>query len=243
MADCTIHPIPLFEFRCDKSLMTYWLNFGQQITLTGYAWYIEGTRDRILVDAGGNTEYMSTVRGMPANEIQSLDSGLSKLGVSVDDIDIVILTHLHYDHIAQVSQFPNARILVQQDEFDFARKPHPAVAGSFLQELFEGLNFEVINGDTRLCEEISVLSTPGHTPGGQSVCIKTAKGIAVIAGLCTIRENFEPPLLVREKMPVIVPGIHVNVLDAYDSLLRIKQVADIILPLHDPDLRIGNSIP
>ena len=51
MVDCVIHPILLVESKIDKSLMTYCLNFGQTIPSVAYVWYIEGLKERILVDA------------------------------------------------------------------------------------------------------------------------------------------------------------------------------------------------
>lgn len=242
MANCIIHPIPLYQNNAEKSMMTYGLNFGRQLTMIDYVWYIEGAREKILVDGGGDVDYMSKQRGVqPVEEIQTLDSGLSKLGLSFGDIELVILTHLHWDHVAQASRFPNARFLIQRSELEFAQNPHPSVALSYRKEFFDGLNFEVIDGDAKISEEVSVISTPGHSPGGQSVTIKTAQGIAIIAGLCTIRDNFEPPSLVT--LPVVIPGINTNALDAYDSVLRIKQMADIVVPLHDSESGQRSSIP
>ena len=241
MANCIIYPIPLYQNKGEKSVMTYLVNFGQQGTRGNYVWYIEGAKEKIVVDAGGDADFTSKVRGAPVEEIQTLDSGLSKLGLSFGDIDLVILTHLHWDHVAQASRFPNARFLIQRSELEFAQNPHPLFAEAFRRELFDKLNFEVISGDTKICEEVSVISTPGHTPGGQSISIKTAQGIAIISGLCTIRENFEPPSPIT--LPVITPGVHTNALDAYDSVLRIKEMADIVVPLHDPEYRQESSIP
>jgi len=51
MVNCIIHPIPLVEMESDKSLMTYRLNFGEIIKPITYVWYIEGAKERILVDA------------------------------------------------------------------------------------------------------------------------------------------------------------------------------------------------
>lgn len=242
MTDCIIHPIPLVQLKHDKSMMTYRLNIGQPLYCANYAWYIEGAKQKILVDTGGTSEFFAE-RGQLDKVIQSLDTGLSKLGVGFDDIDLVILTHLHHDHVAHAPRFPKARFIVQKDELEFAQNPHPAVAISFHKEFFDGLNFEVISGDTRISEEISVISTPGHTPGGQSVCIKTAQGIVVIAGLCTIQENFEPPSPLNQTMPVITPAFHINVLEAYDSLLKIKAVADMVIAPHDSKFQQMSSIP
>ena len=191
-----------------------------------------------------DNRFFISVAPFPASsKIRTLDAGMSKLGIGPDDIDLVILTHLHFDHVAGAHQFPKARLLIQRDELEFAKNPHPAAASAYSREFFEGLNFEVISGDTRICEEVSTLSTPGHSPGGQSVSIKTAQGTAIIASLCTIWENFKPTSPMKETTPVIAPGIHTNHLDAYDSLLRIKDMADIVVPLHDPEFQQKSSIP
>jgi len=242
VADCIIYPIPLVQLKHDKSMMTYRLNIGQPLYCANYAWYIEGPKEKILVDTGGASELFAE-RGQLDKVIQTLDTGLSKLGVSFNDIDLVILTHLHHDHVAHARRFPKARFIVQKDELEFAQNPHPAVATPFYKEFFDGLNFEVIEGDTSICEEISVLSTPGHTPGGQSVSIDTAQGKAIISGICSSRVNFEPPEPFNRTMPVFPYGVLVNLFDMYDSLLRIKEAADIIVPIHEPEYVQRSQIP
>lgn len=243
MANCRIHPIPLVKMTSDKSEMTYRLNFGQTITPVTYVWYIEGARERILVDAGASAQYFSTVRGVPASSIQTLESGLHKLGITFKDIDLVILTQLHHDHVSEAVRFTKAKFIVQRSELEFAKRPHPSVAAMYNREFFDKLDFEVLSGDTQICEGIWALSTPGHTPGGQSVSVKTAKGTVIIAGLCTILENYNPPSPISGLMPVITPGIHTNVLEAYDSLIRIKEMADFIVPLHEPTFQQKSCIP
>ena len=90
----------------DKSMVTYRLNFGPADTLIGYVWYIEGLKERILVDAGISSEYLSKKRAIPAKDIHSLESGLQKVGLTPDEIDLVIITHLHSDHVARHTSFP-----------------------------------------------------------------------------------------------------------------------------------------
>ena len=141
----------------DKSMVTYRLNFGPADTLIGYVWYIEGLKERILVDAGISSEYLSKKRAIPAKDIHSLESGLQKVGLTPDEIDLVIITHLHSDHVAQAHKFSKARFFIQKDELEFARTPHPAVADQKPGEFFEGINFEVVSGDAKIYDEVSVL--------------------------------------------------------------------------------------
>ncbi len=239
MADIVIHPIWLFEMNSDKSTYTYRLNAGTRIMVPGYVWYIEGAGERILVDAGGDVNYMWNDRKIPARDIQTLDAGLGKYGLTPKDIDIVILTHLHQDHAALAYRFTKARLLVQRAEFEFAMNPHPVFAQAYEKRFFEKLKFELIDGDAEIKPGISVIKSPGHTPGGQSVAVKTAKGTVVICGVCAIRENVEP----APPAKIITPGIHSNPLEAYDSLLKLKKMADIIIPLHDAAFENVSTIP
>ena len=111
------------------------------------------------------------------------------------------------------------------------------------KSLLEGLDFQVVDGDAKIVEGVSILSTPGHTRGGQSVVVDTAKGKVVISGLCTIRDNFDPPEPIRNLMPVIPPGIHLDAREAFDSLMKIKREADIIVPLHEAEFASQSTIP
>ena len=243
MKHCTIYPIPLWISPSDKSHMTYFANLGQPVCVTGYIWYIEGTKGKILVDSGGDTEH-STRIGLPAHDLQTLESGLNKVGITANDVDLIIQTHLHFDHMAFASRFPNSRVIVQKRELEFARNPHPIWEELYDKKLFDNLKFEVIDGDFKISEDVNVLFTPGHSPGSQSVSVRTANGIAIIAGLCSILDNYNPPALPDGKtIPVIAPAIHTNVFEAYDSLVRIKDLADIILPIHDPAFLTKDVIP
>jgi glyoxylase-like metal-dependent hydrolase (beta-lactamase superfamily II) len=242
VGNCVIFPIPLWVSAADKSAFTYLANLGQSVCVTGYVWYIEGSEEKVLVDAGADVEYLCKVRGHEAYQIQTLESGLDKVGVSVSDIRLIIQTHLHADHIVLASRFPKARILVQKDELEFVRNPHCLFEDAYVKEFVRGLKLEVVEGDTQVSREISVLLTPGHTPGSQSVSIKTEQGTAIISGFCAIRENFGSPVG-KMSSPVIAPAVHTNLFQAYDSMLRIKKEADIIVPLHDPEFLAKSRIP
>jgi N-acyl homoserine lactone hydrolase len=74
--------------------------------------------------------------------------------------------------------------------------------------------------------------------------VNTAAGKAIITGFCLITENFyPPPQITGMEMEVMPPGTHVNVNEAYDIVLKVKKMADILLPLHEPEFASKNSIP
>ena len=109
--------------------------------------------------------------------------------------------------------------------------------------LGENLNFEEIQGDHSIFPGIDVLLTPGHTPGAQSVVIETCKGKAVIAGFCSVKDNFFPPEPIHDTFPVIPPGIMTDTIQAYNSALRVKEIADIVIPLHEKETLSIKTIP
>ena len=146
----------------------------------------------------------------------------------------MILTQLHFDHCALANLFTNAKFVVQRKELQSALYNPPTAQKPFYnKKLFENLDFHVIEGDTKITDGVWVIYTPGHSPGGQSVVVDTPKGRVIIAGLCTIQLNFEPPEPYSAIWPVITPGIHSDVEQSYKSLLRIKTLADTPVALHD----------
>jgi glyoxylase-like metal-dependent hydrolase (beta-lactamase superfamily II) len=94
-----------------------------------------------------------------------------------------------------------------------------------------------VEGDQEIVEGIQVLLTPGHTAGGQSVVVNTSRGKAVITGFCCNEQNFPA------SGPVVPSGVHINAIDAYESARRVRELADILLPLHDLSLGRRRSIP
>jgi glyoxylase-like metal-dependent hydrolase (beta-lactamase superfamily II) len=94
-----------------------------------------------------------------------------------------------------------------------------------------------VEGDQEIVEGNQVLLTPGHTVGGQSVVVNTSRGKAVITGFCCNEQNFPA------SGPVVPPGVHINAIDAYESARRVREVADILLPLHDLSLGRRRNIP
>lgn len=96
-----------------------------------------------------------------------------------DAVRLVINTHLHWDHSGQNASFPNVPIVVQQAEWDVAWDEGFTVT-EWLD--FEGARYQRVSGDAELMPGLRVLSTPGHTPGHQSVSVDTDDGLVLIVG-------------------------------------------------------------
>ncbi len=238
-----LRPLHLISMENDMSNFTYRLNFGVKVDLPVYCWYVEGADKHILIDTGADADMAFRFRGFPAKNIASFEEALAELNLKPEDIDVVIQTHLHWDHCGNTSKCTKAKLIVTEEELLFALSPHPIMVPTYRRELLAGLDFLPIRGGFEVAPGIELIPAPGHTPGTQAVAVQTEKGKAVVTGFCCLRENFEPPQEVREFMPVVAPGIHLNAVDAFESALRIKGLADILIPMHDLSLVGVKSIP
>jgi glyoxylase-like metal-dependent hydrolase (beta-lactamase superfamily II) len=235
MANYTVHPIAVCQGPRDGSHFTYRANFGITINTACYAWYIKGSSQKILVDTGA-TAAMFRERGATEEDLISMESGLAKFGVSPEEIDLVLLTHLHCDHVELAHLYRKAKFIVQKKELDYAYHPHPVDADFYIRSFFEGINYDIINGDQQIEPGLSVFLTPGHSPGGQSIEIKTSSGQVIIPGFCCTTNTFEQTEAMKQRgWEVTIPLIHHDAREIYDSVLKVKKRADIILSLHGPE--------
>ncbi len=125
----------------------------------------------VLVDTGvgGPQKWLSDWRVVNRSVADALD----EQGMTPGDIGLVINTHLHFDHCGQNAVFKHAAFYVQRAELDRARRESPTLADWFD---FMGARFELLDGDTEILPGLSVITTPGHTIGHQSVRVEAADG-------------------------------------------------------------------
>ena len=238
MKTYTIRALPLSSMELDKAVFMYRFFYGQKIRVPMVTWLIEGAGKNILVDTAANAKLATEFRGFPAKEIMPFEASLASVGLKPEDIDIVVQTHLQWDHCANTQKCKNAKVLVQEEELRFAYAPHPILAPTYKKNLLTGINFTLVKGYREIFPGIELIPTPGHTPGSMSVAVNTAKGKTIITGFCCIQDNFAPPEGVsdeiKESTPVVAPGIHLNAVDGFESVLLVKGLADQVLACHDP---------
>lgn len=253
MAEYEIYPLPMVRVRLSAGWMTYFMNYEKMIDIVMYSWYIKGPQRNIIVDSACPIEIVRKKRPN-CEEIMTFEDALRKVNLTPEKVDVVIQTQLHYDHCGNTHKCNNAKVIVQRKELEFGLAPHPLMAGLYERELFSRLKFHVIDGDTEVDEGIQLLFVPGHSPGTQAVAVSTAKGTAIITGFCCTMDTFVMPKEVSGYVwedldqlealwPVRAPGIHVNALQAFDSALRIKGLADIVIPMHEPTFAKVEKIP
>ena len=158
---------------------------------------------------------------------------LDALGLAPDDVDMVVLSHLHYDHAGGAQLFPESQLVVQQDEYSFANYPSAFFAPLYYKRNFDlpGYKWRLLEGDAELAPGITVLRTDGHTPGHQSLLVELPEtGPVILAGDCCYwQENID-----RE----LPPGVVWDPSRAAHSIKRLKTLARLvrgrIFPSHDP---------
>lgn len=243
-----IHPIVMGTKAFDKGMMTYQYGYGEPYTIPIYCWYLEGGDQKILVDTGELSPLQSkgTERSI-GGKIYKFEEGLSRWGLSPKDIDIVIHTHLHNDHCENDFKCTNALFYVHEKELDRIHNTHPLdfrYNEDFIVDVEKNGQIKTITGDTEILPGIQVIHTPAHTEGGLTVMVDTSQGKAAITGFCVIMENFTPPPKIRAmEMDVIPPGTLVNSYEAYNILMKVRDMADILLPLHEPKFASIDTIP
>ena len=237
MQKYSIHPLVVGINETDQGVMTYLRDYGKRIYLPIYAFYLKGGDKHILVDTG--LEQFMVPEGAELSlgyKILEFEEALATLNLTPEEIDIVIHTHLHNDHCENDYKCTSAEVYVQKVEREFLNNPHP-VDHRYYSDILDDVQVVEIEGDANIFDGIDVIFSPGHTVGGQSVAVNTAGGRAVITGFCCNDKNFPTA------GPAIAPGVHIDLTAAYDSIQKIKEMADILIPLHDPAVGTRKTIP
>jgi glyoxylase-like metal-dependent hydrolase (beta-lactamase superfamily II) len=177
-------------------LAPHFADANGRLKLSVHALIIETPRRRIMVDTCFGNDKQG--RAIPHwNERQgSFLADIAAAGYPAESIDTVLCTHLHTDHVGWntrlvdgrwVPTFPKARYLFGRREFEHwqnqtARPDHHAVFEDSVRPIVDAGLVELVEVDHRLCEEVWLMPTHGHTPGHVSVRIASAGEEAVITG-------------------------------------------------------------
>jgi glyoxylase-like metal-dependent hydrolase (beta-lactamase superfamily II) len=237
MKEYVIYPLVIGANETDQGIMTYLRGYGKRIWIPIYSFLLDGGEEKILVDTGLEQfvvpEHVGKEYGL---DILEFEDALQTRGLTPEDIDVIIHTHLHNDHCENDYKCPRAKIIVQKAEYEFFQNPHP-LDHRYYPDLLDGLDVETVEGDVAFRDGIDLIFTPGHTPGGQSVAVNTSRGRAIITGFCCNEMNFPA------NSPAIPSGVHTDSLAAWESAQKVKEMAEIILPLHDLSIGRQKRIP
>ena len=145
-------------------------------TFPVFAYLITHPTGPIVIDTGVGTNN-KFIDQLYSPVHYDLDEALSRHDVRVEDVRTVINSHLHFDHCGQNPRFGNARIIVQRAEIEAAEAPLYTVSEWAFPT---GIELSAIEGDLHVADGVRIISTPGHTPGHQSVLIEESRGTRTI---------------------------------------------------------------
>lgn len=166
-----------------------WLDAGGNATLRVGSFLVRDAGQTILVDSGlGQRAREGTPTGKLLSELESV-------GVAPADIDIVLTTHMHFDHVGghtvvrdgkDVPTFGRATYIIREKEWDHWTKPEmmagePAI-GQCCVPLADAGRLKLVGEQHVISPSLSYLETPGHTPGHVSVLIRSQGASAIIIG-------------------------------------------------------------
>ncbi|GAA1567402.1 N-acyl homoserine lactonase family protein [Dactylosporangium maewongense] len=230
----TVTAVRLGTMVVDRSALTFGAGAGEPVEIPTWGAAVQAGSTRMLIDTGlAEPERWNERFPCAQPPSETLPRALAELGWHPNDVDVVINSHLHFDHAGNNVALPNAQFYVSAAEWEFARNPVATQAWSYdfgwtdeavtyMQYRFVGTDhFDVLPG-------IRIIATPGHTPGHQSVLVQTAEGVLCVAGdaACLV-DNFRLPA---------PPGVVENVTSALTSLRKIASLADAVLINHDPTI-------
>ena len=211
-----------------------------------YVWAIVGRERTFVVDTGFDARELESRRRESGDRWQpsllcSPAEGLAQIGVDAATVRDVVVTHLHFDHAGTLEDFPSARFHLQEGEMQYATGPHMAHSffnGAYsvghvvrmVEHVYRGrVAFHA--GDAELAPGITLHLVGGHTPGIQSVRVRTRRGWVVLASDAShFYDNVE------ENAPYPIVHDVAGMLAGFTKLRSLASSPNHIIPGHDPEV-------
>lgn len=223
------------QLELDRSVMLSLTDPGTKIRIAVRQFLVDTTRGWVLIDTGNDPlialgqakaeerwgfGLANAARPIMSHE-QTIAEQLKLVGLTPDDIKMVVYTHLHHDHCGAATEFPNALHVVQKAEYRFAMDVDHHAAVPYIKHEYDSpdINWQFAEGDLTILPGMHLLVTPGHTPGHQSVVLWDVPDVGnlIITGdAVNCRENISLDVL---------GGIMYDARQAADSVHRITGLA------------------
>lgn len=237
----TIEPLCLGEFPVlERSAFTYGRGYGEKFSAPSIGFVLRSGDTTVLLDTGpGDPEQNGGLHSeWKRSPEQEVPAALASVGVDVEQLEWVILSHLHYDHSSDLEQFPNATFVVQAEELRSAVDPIRPQRGMY-EFGFPGVvapwmsvtsQIMAVRGEKTLFPGLDLIPLPGHTPGLQGVLVQTSAGPYMIAvDLISVVDNWG----LGGPDDWVAPGIHVDLAACERSFERIRDTGAAVLASHD----------
>ena len=228
----------LYRLDCGHSLANNELvwtpgeNLGRSIEFSSTCWLIRWGKEWLLWDTGVPESALNDPKGwstLPKLIVYHLDKTLTDqlaaIGLKTTDITYVALSHTHGDHIGNVRLFPDSTVMMQRAEHAWISSPDGSNDNvNQLKALARKLlgipkHLKLLDGDTDVFGDgsVTLVSTPGHTPGSQSLLVHLKNsGFIILSGdVVHLEENFEKNT---------VPSLNTDKAESIASMDRIRRM-------------------
>jgi N-acyl homoserine lactone hydrolase len=160
-----------------------------------------------------------------------LDRQLAEIGIGLDDVSHVILTHLHFDHTGYLKYFPHARVSIQRREYEFGFSGKTTIANIVTDFDLPTIRWDLVDGDWEVVPGLNMIDTRGHTEGHQSAVVELPRSGTIVLPFDAgdLQENFDAEIL---------PGESVDDAAAMAAIRRLKSIlvqrTGRMILFHDP---------
>ena len=150
-----------------------------------FMYLVEHPQGRVLFDSGAHPLLRTDPRSRIGDAADTFDARLAedddvpgclaRLGLGPRDVDVVVQSHLHFDHAGGLEHLTHAPVYVQQAELDYAFDASHDQAEIYVRDDFDvGCDWRALDGDHDLFGDglVRIVATPGHTPGHQSLLVR-----------------------------------------------------------------------
>ncbi len=215
----------------DRSQVLWNAPGGKPMEIPTSGVLIEHDDGLILADSGMDiahaTDVLPFMRPQQPPE-QTLVAQLELCGFAPADVDVVVNSHLHFDHAGGNRHFPHARVLAHERELAQARAPASFERFAYSDSSWDvaGLSFETFRGDREVAPGVRLVETPGHSAGHCSLLLESGTGSA------SMLLGFDVAYTQKALEKEIQPTFHVDPVAGQASIARLKRLAD----EHDADV-------
>lgn len=165
----------------------------------------------------------------------AIDAALSERGLTRESIDLVLLTHGHWDHVQNIDMFAAARVLVGAAELDYVSRPHALdfATPAWTRAMFRDQRVESFRPGDVILPGVTVLDAAGHSAGSAAFAVDTADGMAVVTG--DALPNAQVAVERRSLLVFHDPD------QADAAIARLIDQADVLYPGHDRPFRVSGQ--